>query len=115
MFNNFHGFHLVEELHKRNLERAAKRLNSKFFKILLERTKLQPYLKTHKFFSRKTRGACMKNNFVVRKAAELLRKARGACTNKQRSCYEKYAERIRKAAELHEKQLRCTKKLTANR
>ena len=35
MFNNFHGFHLVEELHKRNLERAAKRLNSKFFKILL--------------------------------------------------------------------------------
>ena len=35
MFNNFHGFHLVEELHKRNLERAAKRLNSKFFKLLL--------------------------------------------------------------------------------
>ena len=34
MFNNFHGFHLVEELHKRNLERAAKRLNSKFFKFL---------------------------------------------------------------------------------
>ena len=35
MFNNFHGFHLIEELHKRNLERAAKRLNSKFFKLLL--------------------------------------------------------------------------------
>ena len=35
MFNNFHGFHLVEELHKSNLERAAKRLNSKFFKLLL--------------------------------------------------------------------------------
>ena len=35
MFNNFHGFHLVEELHKRNLERAAKRLNSKFFKLML--------------------------------------------------------------------------------
>ena len=34
MFNNFHGFHLIEELHKRNLERAAKRLNSKFFKLL---------------------------------------------------------------------------------
>ena len=35
MFNNFHGFHLIEELHKRNLERAAKRLNGKFFKLLL--------------------------------------------------------------------------------
>ena len=35
MFNNFHGFHLIEELHKRNLERAAKRLNSKVVKLLL--------------------------------------------------------------------------------
>ncbi|MBO5871704.1 MAG: anion permease, partial [Bacteroidaceae bacterium] len=35
MFHKFHGFHLIEELHKRNLERAAKRLNSKVVKILL--------------------------------------------------------------------------------
>ena len=35
MFNNFHGFHLIEELHKRNLERAAKRLNGKVVKLLL--------------------------------------------------------------------------------
>ena len=35
MFNNFHGFHLIEELHKRNLDKAAKRLNGKVVKLLL--------------------------------------------------------------------------------
>ena len=45
----------------------------------------------------------------------MINEGSGACTKKQRSCYEKYAERIRKTAELDEKQLRCTKPLTANR
>lgn len=55
-----------------------------------------------------------KQQSCYEKHAERARKAT-SLHEKQRSCYEKYAERIRKTAELYERQLRCTKPFTTNR